>query len=148
MQPGFLTKLPFPIRPSNAYQEAGQPVPVSWQVIPAVVLVIAIWLLVGLFQLKRLSRWIVVTLFAWWTVLIIVRMLFPPVVIPNPVRVYLVLCIPIALNVACVWYLTRKSFREYAVSYAAEKKADQHSSLMREADRKQTEKEIRRNKSN
>jgi hypothetical protein len=84
------------------------------------VVIFIIWHTVLLIQLKSFSRWFSVVFFALWTLLAVVRvtinlsrfLLHPPVLFH--------VLILVGCNVACIWYLTRSSFREFAVKYVTE----------------------------
>lgn len=109
-------------RPAKAYQAAGEVVPVFWTFLPLAVLAFVIWQAVGLFQLKLLNRWIAIAFFAGWTLWILWHSVV--VLASHSARVFFVTIFFLVLatpNLSCVWYLSRRSFREFASQFRKEK---------------------------
>ncbi len=91
------------------------------QTIGGIVGILIIWHVIYLIQLKSFNRWLSVAFFGWWTLVLtwILFALFHKFV--NPVREVLFLLACDALNVTCIWYLGRQSFRAFAVQFVAER---------------------------
>jgi len=97
------------------------------QTICGIVGILIIWHVVYLIQLKAFNRWFSIVLFGWWTLELtwILFALFHTFV--NPVREVLFFLALDALNVACIWYLGRRSFRAFAVKFVAEREEEKFS---------------------
>jgi hypothetical protein len=139
-------------RPSRAYQAAGEAVPVLWTILPLVALGFVIWQTVGLVQLKRFNRWFAVVYFIWWAIALIwnsTAALLNPAVKPLPaIALFSVL---VALNLLSAWYLSRQSFREFAVEFRverdkilAERDKEKHSRMMQKVCQKKILDDVQR----
>jgi hypothetical protein len=134
LQASYLT------RPARAYQAAGEPVPVLWTFLPFVALGFVVWQTVGLVRLKRFHRWLAVIFFGWWSAILVWNAtisLRQSTVKPLPAIV--LFSVLIAFNLLSVWYLSRRTFREFAVQFVAER----NSFLMQKTAEKRTRDEIR-----
>ena len=94
------------------------------EMIGGIVFILIIWHVVCLIQLKSFNRWFSIVLFGWWTLVLtwIVFALFHTFV--NPTREVLFFLTLDTLNVACIWYLGRRSFRTFAVQFVAEREKE------------------------
>lgn len=128
-------------RPMRAYQAAGEAIPALWHYLPLLALGFSIWQVVGLFRLQRFNRWFAVVFFLGWTGMMFWKFAFfsGPLA---PGRMFLVLSIVGIPNVLSAWYLARRSFREFAVKFVAERE----SRLMQIAAQKNTLNDIRKNR--
>lgn len=133
-------------RPARAYQQQGDPIPAIWYFLPFLILAFGIWQIVGLIKLKQFNRWFAVVFLASWNLSMVLRMLFSLGKVEHPIKMAVVLSIPITLNIACAWFLLRRSFREFALHYVIEHEGERHSRLMQAAAQKNMQDEIRRNK--
>lgn len=124
-------------RRASPYQAAGELVPALWGLLSFVAYGFAIWQTDGLIQLKRFHRWFAVVLSTWssavlvWTATIELRR--PTVKFIPAIVVFSVL---IAFNLLSAWYLSRRSFREFAVQFVAEHRKERASSFAEEAAQK------------
>lgn len=102
----------------------------------AVAGILIVWHIVRLIQLRAFDRWFSILVFTLFTFELLWGLSFR---IPTPesnVRPLfgpLILC---SLNFACIWYLGRRTFRDFAVEFVAQRKAEKHSLAMQEASRK------------
>lgn len=104
--------------------------------------ILSVWHSVRLVQLKTFNRWFTVVFFGWWTFTLtwngfaVYRQFEQP-------RVLIVFIVPIVLNLTCIYYLTRRKFREFAVQYVGDHEQEDRSRAMQKAAQKRMEKEIR-----
>jgi len=104
--------------------------------------ILAIWHVYLLVQLKSFNRWLSVVFFGWCTFTLIWNTI---AIIPRleHFRVLIIPIIPFVLNLVSIWYLVRRSFREFAVQFVAEREQERHSRLMEKTAQKSIEREIR-----
>jgi len=125
MQASYLT------RPGRAYEAAGQATPALWIWLPLLAIAFVVWQTVSLAQMRRFNRWFAVAFFLWWTIALIWRatagLQRPGVSVVRALTVYSVL---ITTNLLSSWYLSRPSFRAFAVQFVTEAEAEKHSRLM------------------
>jgi hypothetical protein len=126
-------------RPMKAYQAAGEPIPIHWRYLPLAAFAFLVWQMVGLVRLKPFHRWFAVVFLIGWTLTLgwnfAVAASRTEV---NVIRGAIVFSILILFNLASAWYLSRRSFRELAVQFVAERE----SQMMRNASQKAVQKEI------
>ncbi len=138
MQASYLT------RPARAYQAAGEPVPVFWSFAPLAAVVFIVWQMVGLVRLRRFHRWFAVVFFGWWGVCLAwnanILLRRPGVKVLASIVLFSAL---VALNILSAWYLSRRTFREFAVQFVAEQDKERHSRMMQEASQKKMLDDIR-----
>ena len=142
----LLIQVSYLARPAKDYQAAGEAVPALWYFLPLLACGFCIWQIVGLFQLRRFNRWFAVVFFLAWTTTMFGKYLVFSGPLVKPGRVLSFLSIIGIFNLVSAWYLARRSFREFAVRYVAEHKAERHSRLMQIAAQKNTLDEIRKSK--
>lgn len=136
---GLLMEISILTRPGRAYEVAGQAVPVLWTVLPIVAFGFMIWQTVGLIRLRRFQRWFATVFFCWWGVALVWNATFAlraPTVKFFPALT--VFCTLIAFNLLSAWYLSRRSFREFAVRFVAEREEARRSRMMQKASLKKT----------
>jgi hypothetical protein len=126
-------------RPLKAYRAIGEQPPDLLRYLPLAALLFLIWQMVGLVRLKRFHRWFAVVFFVlWafslgWNFAVLTRS--PETNLSRAVPLFSVL---ILLNLLSAWYLSRRSFRELAVQFVA----DREKELMRNASQKAVQMEI------
>jgi len=126
-------------RPMKAYQAAGEPIPIHWRYLPLAAFAFLVWQMVGLVRLKPFHRWFAVVFFIGWALTL--GWNFAVAASRTEVKVIrgaIVFSILILFNLASAWYLSRRSFRELAVQFVAERE----SQMMRNASQKAVQKEI------
>jgi hypothetical protein len=142
MQASYLT------RPSRAYQATGEPVAALWTFLPLLALGFVGWQTVGLVKLRRFHRWFAVVFFCWWSAMLVwngtIALHRPTVKFLPAVIVFSVL---VALNLSSAWYLSRRSFREFAAQFVTERDKERRSRMMQKAAQKRVQDEIRSMKS-
>lgn len=113
---------------SLAWQLAADPGLASpiWYLVPFVGLFAFIWLIRGLVRLQPFHRWFAIVVFVGSTVMVGWRAMVLRALTDVNDRVYVFVSVAVALNVLCAWYLARRSFREFAVQYVADRKAYKH----------------------
>ena len=62
-------------------------------------------------------------------------------------RAVVFISVLVCINLLSAWYLSRRSFREFAVQYVTECDKKQHSRMMQKAAQERTEDEIRKMRS-
>jgi hypothetical protein len=134
---GLLIQASFLSRPGRAYQAAGEDVPMFLAILPVLAFGFMVWQTIGLVQLKRFHRWFAVVFFSWWTVAVVWNSIF------MLGRLSVFLSVIAVFNVSSVWYLSRRTFREFAVQFAAERAKEKHSRMMREASQKRILDDVR-----
>jgi len=95
-----------------------------------------VWHVVRLIQLKFFNRWFSILFFGWWAQGLAwnsIDILQRP---ERTVRPILVLLSFALLSVASVWYLLRRSFREFAVRFVAEQEREKHSRMLQKISQK------------
>lgn len=140
---GLLTQASYLTRPMRAYQAAGQPTPTLWSILPLVAVAFVVWQTAGMVQLRRFHRWFAVIFFVWWAIALVwnfvVALGRPTMHLLPAVLVFSTL---VVLNLLGAWYLSRRSFREFSVRFAAERAAEKHSLMMQKVSRKKVLDEI------
>ena len=126
-------------RPLKAYRAAGEQPPELLRYLPLAALLFLIWQMVGLVRLKPFHRWFAVVFFIFWAFTLgwnfAVLVTRPETNLSRAVPLFSIL---ILLNLLSAWYLSRRSFREFAVQFVAERERQ----LMRNASQKAVQKEI------
>jgi hypothetical protein len=138
IQASFLT------RPLKAYEAAGKQVPLLWYYLPLFALGFVVWQIVGLVRLRRFNRWFAVAFFIWWAIALVwnfITAVGRPTLTLVPATVFF--SVLISLNLLSAWYLCRRSFREFAVRFAAERDEEKHSRLMQRVSQKKVLDDIR-----
>jgi hypothetical protein len=129
----------------NAYLAAGEPTPVFWFYAPLVAFGFVVWETVGLVRLRRFHRWFAVAFCTWWAIVLVwnstIALRRPTVRLVPAILVFSVL---VALNLLSAWYLSRRSFREFAVRFVAERDKEKHSRMMQKLSQKKILDDIRR----
>jgi hypothetical protein len=132
-------------RPAKAHQAAGEPVPVLWTVLPLIALVFVVWETVGLFQARRFHRWFAVVFLSCWTVALVwtaTTVLRRPTAKVVPAIV--LFSVLVAFNLLSVWYLSRRTFTEFAVQFVIEQDKARHSRMMQKASQEKILDDIRK----
>jgi hypothetical protein len=128
----------------RAYQAAGEPVPALWTTLPLIALGFAVWQAIGLFQMRRFNRWFAIVFLGCWAIFLIWK---APVALRRPevklIPATVLFCVLIAFNLLSVWYLSRRSFREFAIQFVAEHDKEKHSRMMRKVAQKKILDDIR-----
>jgi len=118
-------------RPLRQYFAAGESPPMLLGFLPLLGLGFAIWQTVGLVRLRRFHRWFAVVFFAWWTVMLVWN---GSIVFRSPklklLPAVILFSILFLFNLLSVWYLSRRSFREFAVQFVTEYDKEKHSRMM------------------
>jgi hypothetical protein len=105
--------------------------------------ILAIWHIIRLVvKLKAFDRWFSVGYLGWWTFTLIWNSI-AYFILRGDHRLMLIFSIPAVLNLACIWYLTRRSFRGFAAQFAAEREKANRSRLMQKIAQKRMKDEIR-----
>jgi predicted membrane channel-forming protein YqfA (hemolysin III family) len=112
-----------------------------------VAVILAIWHVYQLVQLKALNRWLSVAVFSWWTFTLIWNCIAIFSQLERP-RVLVVLIVPAILNVASIWFLVRRNFREFSLQYASARAKERHSRQMQKAAQERMAREIKNRKGN
>jgi hypothetical protein len=124
-------------RPMRAGQEPGGPLPGLWSFLPIAALGFTVWQTIGLVKLKSFNRWFAVVFFIWWAICLIWK---TPLALRGPnvklLPAVLLFSMLIVLNLLSAWYLSRRSFREFSVQFAAERKSEDHFRMMQKASQK------------
>jgi len=121
-------------------RKAGQPVPEWWTFLLFAGFAFLVWQTGGLVSLKSFYRWFAVVFFIAWSVTLIWRapgLLSLPQA--KPVRVAIFLSAIVAFNLASAWYLSRRSFREFATQYVAEQIKEKNTLAMQRIAQKKVE---------
>jgi hypothetical protein len=134
-------------RSMRTYQAAGEPVPVIWSFLPVAALIFDIWQTIGLVQLKRINRWVVVVFFVLWTISLIwngtvavQHLATKPGKLTNVFFLIVFFLTLVSFNLLSAWYLGRRSFGEFTVHYNKEK----HSEAMQKLSQKRVLDDIRK----
>ena len=91
-----------------------------WRSFEGLVYILTIWHAFRVAQLKSFNRWFSVVFFLFWTLVSIANVAIQLQRFLNHPRALFFVFVFDTLNIACVWYLTRTSFREFAVKYVTE----------------------------
>lgn len=138
MQASYLMRL------MKAYTAAGEPMPALWAILLLVAIGFVVWQTVGLIQLRRFNRWFAVVFFIWWAIALIwsstIALRRPTVKLLPAIFIFSVL---VAFNLLSAWYLSRRSFREFAIQFVAERDKEKRSRMMQKASQKKILDEIR-----
>lgn len=105
-------------RLSKIHHAAKNTASVVLSVLPVLSLALAIWLTVGISHLRRFHRWFAVVFFLLWTTSLIFH--FPELLrSPNAKLLPLIVLFSVVftLNLFSACYLSRRSFREFAVQF-------------------------------
>jgi hypothetical protein len=111
----------------------GQDVARLWSSFRGLLLILVVWHVVRLIQLKAFNRWLSVVSFLWATVSAIYFAFAVSQNIENPFAVIVGSVISGLLSVAGALYLIRRSFRVYAVRFVAEAQKEKNSRMMQRA---------------
>jgi len=107
-----------------------------WSALRGLLFILIIWHAFRLAALKRFNRSFSVVFFLWWTL----AMTWNSIVLfhrfHNPLRTIPVLAAYAALNIASAWYLSRPSFRKFAVEFVAEREREKNSREMQKISQK------------
>jgi len=113
----------------------------------ALAAILIIWHIVRLIQLKAFNRWFSMGVLALYTLELLWHLTFLVPKLEHSGR-YAVGTLSVSLlNVACIWYLGRRAFRQFAVEFVAEREKEKHTRNMQEASKKKLQDEIRNKKS-
>jgi len=105
------------------------------------------WQAAGLSQMRRFNRWFAVVFFVWWSISLLWKsMTVLRVPTGKVITASLFISLLVALNLLSAWYLSRRSFREFAVQFVAERDKERNSRMMQEDAQTKLLDEIRRNK--
>ena len=105
--------------------------------------ILAIWHVIRLAQLKSFNRWFSVVFLGWWTFTLTWNCIAIFSQKPEHPRLLLVFIIPAVLNLASIWFLVRRTFRELSVQFVVEREQERQSRLMQKTAKKSVEHEIR-----
>jgi hypothetical protein len=114
-----------------------------WASLRILIDILVIWHTVRLVQLKSFSRWFSVVFFVLWTAAMAWNCFVLSHRFHYPLRVFAVLLVYGALNVASAWYLVRPSFRQFAVKFVAERKKEKDARDMQRISQKKVLKEAK-----
>ena len=118
-----------------------------WPSLRLLVFILVIWHIVRLVQLRAFNRWSSIVFFTWWTAmmigngLVIFLSLYDRLHQPFRLMLFLLTCG--VLNIASAMYLARRSFREFAVQFVAERKKERNSQMMQKASEKKIASDLR-----
>ena len=104
----------------NARLLQGQIPKDTWLSFKGAIEILIFWHAFRVAQLKSFNRWFSVVFFLFWAVASIANVVNHFQRFRNYPRVLLFVFMFNAFNIACVWYLTRRSFREFAIKYVTE----------------------------
>ncbi len=115
---GWLIQVSYLSRLVKPYDETGQPPSFLVMALPLVVTAFLVWQVVGLVRLRAFPRWFCVGFLTWWTCVLtwnsIVGFSRPGT---KPFGIVVAWAVIGGLNAASVWYLTRRSFRQFCAAY-------------------------------
>jgi hypothetical protein len=92
--------------------------------------ILALWHVARLLQLKSFSRWLSVGFFGLWTLTLAWNAVALAPRFEKPQRAIPALLVLAMLNVGSIWYLVRRSFRDFAVQFESEQAKEKHSRMM------------------
>jgi len=103
-----------------------------WHTIQGVAGLLAIWHVVYLIQLRAFNRWLSISVFGLWTLMMTWNLFTRVPNLTHPGRLAVLIAIFSALNASSIYYLVRKKFRSFAAEFVAERKRERHSRIMQE----------------
>jgi hypothetical protein len=147
----FLALLPQVTIPYTSWMRAhgahGQTPPVLVFALFILAFTFVAWQAAGLSQMRRFNRWFAVVFFVWWSISLLWKsMTVLRVPTGKVITASLFISLLVALNLLSAWYLSRRSFREFAVQFVAERDKERNSRMMQEDAQTKLLDEIRRNK--
>ena len=107
-----------------------------WRSFRGFAIILVIWHSVRLAQLKSFNRWFSVVFFVWWTLAMAWNCFVLFHRFHNPLRTIGVLSAYAALNTASAYYLSRPSFRQFAVQFVAEREKEKNARDMQRISQK------------
>ena len=105
-----------------------------------------LWHVWRLVQVRTFNRWFSVAFFGVWTLLLTWNCIVLFLQLEH-LRGLLSFIIFAVLNVACIGFLTRRSFREFAVQFDVEREKERRSSLAQKTAQRALADELRKPKS-
>jgi hypothetical protein len=112
--------------------------------LPLLGLAFVIWQTVGLVALRRFHRWFAIAFFSWWSLTLVWNASFAlrrPGVKLLPATI--LFSILVGLNALSAWYLSRRSFREFAIRFVTEREKEKHSLMMQKISQEKVLDDIR-----
>jgi hypothetical protein len=106
-------------------------------------ILLVIWHVVRLVQLKSFNRWFSIMFFGIWTVTLVLNSCIIALRPDRRLRPVAVLLLFAAFNAASISYLVRRSFRSFAVQFVAERQKEKHSRTMQKISQKKVQKGLR-----
>ena len=91
------------------------------EILSVIGFILIIWHLFCLIQLKSFNRWFSIVIFGCWIWFCSWRVYVCFHIVENPLRPLLAYSIFDAISIACIWYLGRKTFRDFAVQFVSER---------------------------
>ena len=130
-------------RPSRDYLEAGERVPGELTLFSLFALGFVIWQTVGLVRLRRFHRWFAVCLLSLWSATLVwnATSVFRRATV-DLLPAVLLLSTLVSFNLLSIYYLSRRSFRAFAVQFVAERDNERHSRIMQKVAQKRMQHEI------
>ena len=111
-----------------------------------VTFVLVVWHTIRLVRLKSFNRWFSIVTLGWWTVMLTWNIFIVIERLERPFRAVMFSFIFGMLNIACAWYLARRSFRSFAVEFVTEREREKRSRMLEKASQEALAKEIKSHK--
>jgi hypothetical protein len=116
---------------------------IAWTWLNLAAVIFVIWQIQSLVRLKRTNRVFAVALFAFWSLHLLTNVVGRLPELENVARTVIAVLSFCVLNVASIWYLSRKSFREFADNFSNESDREKHSREMQKVAQKKVSDELR-----
>ena len=140
---GLLTQTGYVIRPTMRYLQAEQSPPMLFAFLIPLGLAFVVWQTVGLARLRPFYRWFATVFFAWWTISTVWNTITILSRRSTKPATLIMIFVALVFNVLSVWYLSRRSFREFSVQFVTEQDKEKHSREMQEISQRKILKDIR-----
>ncbi|TAK97819.1 MAG: hypothetical protein EPO07_12690 [Verrucomicrobia bacterium] len=112
-----------------------------WVYLRGFLAILFVWHAFRLAELKLFNRWLTVAACLWWTVTVAWNTVVLYQEFQTPLRGIAIVSAISVLNIACVWYLMRPSFRKFASQYVTEHEKEKHARDMQRISQKKILKE-------
>jgi hypothetical protein len=114
----------------------GQDVEHLWKPLRGLLLILVVWHVVRLIQLKPFNRWLSVVSFVWATISAIWFVFLMGQELENPFRMMALSATSGLLSLTSALYLVHRRFREFAVQFVLEREKEKNSRMMQKASQK------------